>query len=63
MTRNQAAAQVRAAANAIIEQRTRQANGLDKGRFRDDDVRWMRPIEWSIREYIRDAMEVVNLAR
>lgn len=38
MTRNQAAAEVRALANACIEQMERQAKGWDKGVYRDDDT-------------------------
>lgn len=42
LTKRQAYRIVRECADAVIEQRTRQDKGWDKGRFRDNDVyrRW-----------------------
>ena len=37
-TKRMAIADVRSAANSIIEQLERQAKGWDKGRYRDDDT-------------------------
>ena len=37
-TKRMAIADVRSAANSIIEQRERQAKGWDQGRYRDDDT-------------------------
>ena len=49
LTRRQAIRFVRECADRVIEQRTRQAMGWDKGRFRDDDVHCHLSIEQSVR--------------
>lgn len=57
MTRDQAAATIRANADAIIEQNAREAAGWDKGAYRDDDAlrgctiaRWRRLVDQQVRE-------------
>lgn len=59
MTRNEAADTIRANANAIIAQNAREAAGLDKGAYRDDDVlrictvaRWRRLVNQQVRELV-----------
>ena len=62
LTTRQAIRQARAAADAIIEQRTRQAAGWDKGLYRDDDVYRMHTIEHRVRLHVRDAWDAAALA-
>jgi hypothetical protein len=58
MTRRQAIRFARECADAIIEQRTRQARGWDKGRYRDDDT-WRRyTIKQDMRMYAELAFGV-----
>jgi len=58
-TKNQAIREARAEADAIIEQRTRQARGWDRGAHRDDvrivDRCWHPTIEQSVRMSVNHA--------
>ena len=60
--RNNAAATVRACADAIIEQRERQAKGWDQGRFRDDDTVRSITIEDAVKCNVEQAMYESKLA-
>lgn len=64
MTKRQAIAEVRACADAVIEQRTRQAMGWDKGIYRDDDTLQWRTISQSVRANVQEAFRLsVNFAK
>lgn len=62
MTRNQAVKEARECADSIIEQRTRQAKGWDRGEYRDDmrdvDRIWHLPIEAAMHCTARRAFEL-----
>lgn len=58
MTRIQAINAVRNAANYVIEQRTRQARGWDRGMYRDDDLMRYCTIKQAIRTEVAYAFDL-----
>ena len=61
MNKREAIREVRALANMIIEQRTRQAKGWDRGVFRDDDTGCRVPINCAMHRASREAFYIASL--
>jgi hypothetical protein len=59
-SRRQAIRMVKECANAVIEQRERQAKGWDKGRYRDDDAHCLYTIKESIKANVDAAFALAE---